>query len=189
MKNRVRYELQAGRETLIERIDTDHMPLWLFGAGHVGQALVRVLAELPFEVTWIDERSGIFPASLPENAAAVACDFPVDAVTDAPSGAMYLVLTHRHDLDFDLCRAILARDDMRWAGVIGSATKAASFRKRLARFGVPSERIARLVSPIGIEGIASKVPAAIAVAVVAQLLQVEARAASQSAPRPAELSG
>jgi xanthine dehydrogenase accessory factor len=188
IKNGVRYEFHAGRETLIERIDTQQVPLWIFGAGHVGHALVRVLAELPFAVTWIDERPGIFPASLPENTAALPCDFPVEAVADAPAEAIYLVLTHRHDLDFDLCCAILARDDVRWAGVIGSATKAASFRKRLARCGVPSERIARLVSPIGIEGIASKVPAAIAVAVAAQLLQVEARAASQSVPRAAELS-
>jgi xanthine dehydrogenase accessory factor len=189
LKNRVRYEFRAGRETLIERIDTDRVPLWLFGAGHVGQAIVRAIAELPFDVSWVDERAGIFPESLPGNTTAVPSDFPVEAVADAPPGAMYLVLTHRHDLDFDLCRAILARDDARWAGVIGSATKAASFRKRLARCGVPSERIARLVSPIGIEGIASKVPAAIAVAVAAQLLQVEARAASQSVPRAAELPG
>jgi xanthine dehydrogenase accessory factor len=91
---------------------------------------------------------------------------------------MYLVLTHRHDLDFEICRAILARDDIGWAGVIGSATKAASFRKRLARQGVAPDRIARLVSPIGVCGIASKAPAAIAVSVAAQLLQVEPGVAS-----------
>jgi xanthine dehydrogenase accessory factor len=183
-------EFQAARacvirgegDTLVERIDTDHVPVWLFGAGHVGQALVRAMAELPFEITWIDERSEIFPATLPENTTAIACDFPVEAVSEAPSGTLYLVLTHRHDLDFELCRAILARDDVRWAGVIGSATKAVSFRKRLARLGVPAERIARLVSPIGIDGIESKLPAAIAVAVAAQLLQVEARAAELVLP-------
>ena len=170
-------------EALVERVETNHAPLWLFGAGHVGQALVRAMAELPFDVTWIDERGEIFPAALPENTTAIACDFPVDAVREAPPGALYLVLTHRHDLDFDLCRAILARDDVRWAGVIGSATKAASFRKRLARRGVPAERIARLVSPIGVDGIDSKLPAAIAVAVAAQLLQVEACAIEQFLPQ------
>jgi xanthine dehydrogenase accessory factor len=185
---RVRYELREGRGTLVERIDTEHVPLWLFGAGHVGQAIVRTLAELPFDVTWIDERADIFPASPPENTVALASEFPVEAVAEAPADAMYLVLTHRHDLDFELCRAILARDDARWVGVIGSATKAASFRKRLARCGVPPERIARLVSPIGIEGIASKLPAAIAVAVAAQLLQVEARAAANSLTQAATQS-
>jgi xanthine dehydrogenase accessory factor len=112
-------------------------------------------------------------------------DDPAAEVTGAPPGAIYLVLTHRHDLDFELCRAILARDDVRWAGVIGSATKAASFRNRLARLGIERERIARLVSPIGIDGIASKVPAAIAVAVAAQLLQVNSAAAHERLPSAA----
>jgi xanthine dehydrogenase accessory factor len=179
------WRVPGERQTLAERIDTGHAPLWLFGAGHVGHAIVRAIAELPFEVAWIDERADAFPASMPENAAAMPREFPLDAVAEAPPGAFYLVLTHRHDLDFDLCRAILGRDDARWAGVIGSATKAASFRKRLARCGVPAERIARLVSPIGVQGIASKLPAAIAIAVAAQLLQVEARAAARSLPRAA----
>ncbi len=169
-------------ESLLERIDTDRAPLWLFGAGHVGQAIVRVLAPLPFDVTWVDERGEIFPADLPDNTTAIACD-GVDAVAQAPANALYLVLTHSHDLDFELCRAILSRDDVRWAGVIGSATKAASFRRRLARRGIPPAQIARLVSPIGIDGIASKLPAAIAVAVAAQLLRMEPRVAEQSLPR------
>ena len=181
----VRYEFRPGRSIAVERIDTDLAPLWLFGAGHVGQAIVRAIAELPFEVTWVDERADIFPASLPENATARVSDSPVDEVTGAPPGTMYLVLTHRHDLDFELCRAILERDDVRWAGVIGSATKATSFRKRLARHGVAPDRIARLVSPIGVEGIASKVPAAIAAGVAAQLLQIDSRAASMCLPRAA----
>jgi xanthine dehydrogenase accessory factor len=169
-------------EVLVERIDTDRTPLWLFGAGHVGQALVRTLAELPYDVTWVDERAEIFPASRPGNAAMRASDDPVGEVADAPPGTIFLVLTHRHDLDFDLCRAILARDDFRWAGVIGSATKAASFRKRLARADIDAARIARLVSPIGIDGIDSKAPAAIAVAVAAQLLQIDAQAAAALLP-------
>ncbi len=172
--------LRAERDLLLERIDTARAPLWLFGAGHVGQAIVRTLAELPFEVTWVDERADIFPDTHPENVAPLISGQPVEEVAHAPPGAIYLVLTHRHDLDFDLCRAILERDDASWAGVIGSATKAASFRNRLARRGVRPERIARLVSPIGIDGIASKAPAAIAVAVAAQLLQLNASAAARS---------
>ena len=168
---------QLDQDTLTERIDTDRAALWLFGAGHVGQAIVRTLADLPFEVTWVDEREDIFPASRPENATALASDDPPGEVPGAPPATIFLVLTHRHDLDFALCRAILARDDFLWAGVIGSATKAASFRKRLARAGISPERLARLVSPIGVGGIDSKEPAAIAVAVAAQLLQVNSQAA------------
>jgi xanthine dehydrogenase accessory factor len=175
----------SDRDTFLERIDTERTALWLFGAGHVGQAIVRTLAGLPFAVTWVDERGELFPDVLPDNAVALVSDDPAGEVAGAPPDAIYLVLTHRHDLDFDLCRAILVRDDFRWAGVIGSATKAASFRNRLARHGVPAERIARLVSPIGVEGIASKEPAAIAVAVAAQLLQVQSRAASNALPHAA----
>jgi xanthine dehydrogenase accessory factor len=173
---------QAHEHLLIERIDTGRSSLWLFGAGHVGQAIVHALAPLPFEVTWVDERTEIFPASLPENTTALASGDPAGEVREAPPATIFLVLTHRHDLDFDLCRAILARDDFRWAGVIGSATKAASFRKRLARAGLGADRIARLVSPIGVEGIDSKEPAAIAVAVAAQLLQVNSRAIHAALP-------
>lgn len=175
--------LRSDGDVLVERIDCDRTPVWLFGAGHVGQALVRALAGLPFDVTWVDERAGIFPASLPDNAQVLVSDDPVGEVAAVPPGTIYLVLTHRHDLDFELCRAILARGDFRWAGVIGSATKAASFRGRLARAGIDGERIARLVSPIGIKGIGSKAPAAIAVAVAAQLLQVDALADAAQLPR------
>ena len=146
-------------------------PLWVFGAGHVGQALVRILAELPLEVTWADARAQLLvrPASglvhlLP------AAD-PVAAVTQAPAGTRFLILTHSHALDYELCRAVLQRDDFAWAGLIGSASKAARFRSRLAREGLPPRLIARLTSPIGIEGIRSKWPTAIAVAVAAQLLR------------------
>jgi xanthine dehydrogenase accessory factor len=173
------------RDILVERIDTGHAPLLLFGAGHVGRAIARVLAELPFDVTWVDERAEEFPASLPDNVTPLASDSPVDEVARAPRDAMYLVLTHRHDLDYDLCRAILQRDDFRWAGLIGSSTKAASFRKRLARQGVQPDRIARLVSPIGVKGIASKAPAAIAIGVAAQLLQAIAPAAALRLPHAA----
>jgi xanthine dehydrogenase accessory factor len=173
------------RDILVERIDTGHVPLLLFGAGHVGRAIARVLAELPFDVTWVDERAEEFPASLPDNVTPLASDSPVDEVARAPRDAMYLVLTHRHDLDFDLCRAILRRGDFRWAGLIGSSAKAASFRKRLARQGVAPDRIARLTSPIGVRGIASKAPAAIAIGVAAQLLLAIAPAAALRLPHAA----
>ena len=171
------------RSLLLERIDTERTALWLFGAGHVGQAIVHALAELPFELTWVDEREDIFPAVLPENATMRVSDDPAGEVAGAPPAALFLVLTHRHDLDFEICRAILARGGFRWAGVISSATKAASFRKRLARAGIGADRIARLVSPIGVPGIDGKEPAAIAVAVAAQLLQVNSQAASSALPQ------
>jgi xanthine dehydrogenase accessory factor len=157
--------------TLVERLDVTESSLWIYGAGHVGQALVRAFSELPFRVTWIDSRAELLPADLPDNVHALHAHEPVETVSDAPPGTHYLVLTHDHALDYALCRAILERGDFAWAGLIGSSSKSARFRSRLARDQVAADVIARLVCPIGVAGIGSKRPAAIAIGVAAQLLQ------------------
>jgi xanthine dehydrogenase accessory factor len=178
---------QALARMLVERLEPALAPLWLFGAGHVGNALIRVLAGLAFRVIWVDSRDGVFPASLPENVCVLHSDAPEGEVSAAPAGAFYLVLTHSHDLDYEIVRSILRRNDFAWAGLIGSATKAKRFAQRLARQGVPAARIARLVSPIGIAGISSKLPGAIAIAVAAQLqqeLEAYAMRADDAAAQP-----
>lgn len=175
----------AGRPaTLLERADSGHAPLWLFGAGHVGRALVGVLADLPFDVVWIDSRADMFPAVVPLNAL-MRCDpDPVAAARQAPPGAWFLVMTHSHDLDYDLCATLLRRDDHAWAGLIGSETKAACFNVRFAREGIAPQAVARLACPIGNRSIRSKLPGAIAVSIAAQLLEVfEARAAAAPSAR------
>ena len=157
---------------LLERLGVPVTPLYLFGAGHVGRALVSVLSGLPFEVTWVDGRERVFPELLPANVSAHASPDPAALVRDAPPGACFLVLTHSHALDYEVCREILRRDDFSFAGLIGSHTKAARFAHRLARDGITAERVGQLVCPIGIAGIAGKQPEAIAVAVAAQLLRL-----------------
>jgi xanthine dehydrogenase accessory factor len=147
-------------------------PLWLFGAGHVGRALAPMLAALPFGVTWIDGRDDAFPLPAPDGVNLLQSDSPDDDVAGAPPGAYFLVMTHSHDLDYDIVRAILKRNDFGWAGLIGSDTKARRFRQRLLAQGIPAAHIARLVCPIGIDGIDSKLPGAIAVSAAAQLQQV-----------------
>jgi xanthine dehydrogenase accessory factor len=159
------------REALLERIDAQGLPLWLFGAGHVGKALVNVLGALPFQVTWIDSREHEYPAAMPANVSAMHAADPAALVERAPASAYFLVLTHSHDLDYEICREILRRNDFAWAGLIGSETKAACFNLRFGREDIPAQVVARLVSPIGINGIASKLPGAIAISVAAQLLQ------------------
>src|SRR5579862_8859736 len=92
-------------------------------------------------------------------------------------------MTHSHPLDYALCQEILRRGDFAWLGLIGSDSKAARFRSRLAREGMSAEAIARLVCPIGIGGIESKWPAAIAVGVAAQVMQrISAEAAASEQP-------
>ncbi len=152
--------------------------LQLYGAGHVGRAIVRLLETLPCRVQWIDERESEFPsgAALPPHIERV-CVEPVEAeVAAAPPGAFCLVLTHSHDLDLALAHAILKRGDFGFFGLIGSKTKRARFERRLAERGIAAETIGRMTCPIGVRGISGKEPGVIAVAVVAQLLQVSGRA-------------
>ena len=171
---------------LIEPLQAEHPALWLYGAGHVGQALVRVLAELPFEVTWVDSRAELLPGPLPDNVHTVCVETPVSTVQLAPAAARFLVMTHDHALDYSLCRAILERGDFAWLGLIGSKSKGARFRSRLERDGLAPEAIRRLTCPIGVEGVESKWPAAIAVGVAAQLLRdPEHSAAAPSRERAA----
>jgi xanthine dehydrogenase accessory factor len=158
--------------TLYESLTPQHERLWIFGAGHVGQALVRLLSELAlFDITWIDSRPEFLPADLANCVTTQACASPIGLVGIAPAGTRYVVLTHDHALDYDLCRSILRRADSSWLGLIGSASKAARFRSRLLRDGISGERLSGLTCPIGIPGIASKLPASIAIAISAQLLQ------------------
>jgi xanthine dehydrogenase accessory factor len=141
-----------------------------------------LLSELAlFDITWIDPRPELLPADVAVCVSARACAAPADLVGSAPRGTRYVVLTHDHALDYELCRSILRRGDSSWLGLIGSASKSARFRSRLLRDGVAGETVASLTCPIGIPGIASKLPASIAIAIAAQVLQ---QAASVPAPAP-----
>ena len=155
---------------LIERIDPAHEELWLFGAGHVGKALVKVLADLSLRITWVDNREDMFPPSVSANVTTLLTDDPADAVRSAPSDAWFLVLTHSHDLDYDICCAILSRSDIAWLGLIGSKTKATRFTQRFRRHGIIEKSLQKLTCPIGLPSVTSKLPAAIALSVATQLL-------------------
>ena len=150
--------------------------LQLYGAGHVGRAIAALLATLPVQVDWIDEREDEFPATTwPPHISTLSVDAVEAEVDNAPAGAFYLVLTHQHDLDLRISEAILRRGDFGFLGLIGSKTKRQRFVHRFEVRGIAPERIQRMVCPIGIEGIAGKAPELIAVSVVAQLLQAAER--------------
>lgn len=158
--------------TLLEPIADSAFQLALFGAGHVGSALVNVLASLDCRVRWIDGRRDIFPGTVPGNVTCVESADPAREVLAMPPGAFYLIMTHSHALDYAICERILARDDFACCGLIGSRSKRRRFEKRLRAQGMSDERIGRLTCPIGIRGVDGKKPVEIAVAVAAQLLQV-----------------
>lgn len=152
----------------------------LFGAGHVGKEVARILERLPCTVTWVDPRPEQFPAAVAASVKVEIEQEPVFAVADAPPGASYLVMTHSHALDLEIVSAVLKRGDSAFLGLIGSATKAAKFRARLQARGIDASR---LVCPIGLWK-SGKHPAEIAVAVAAQLLapaSVETSAAAHPA--------
>lgn len=146
--------------------------LTVFGAGHVGKALVRVAESLPWSVHLVDSRAHEFPTPIPSNVEAVCVDDALPVIDALPAGSACLVMTHSHALDLALVARILARDDIVFCGLIGSLTKRRRFEKQLHELGLSKDTISRLVCPIGTDGISSKEPAAIAVATVAQLLPV-----------------
>jgi len=142
--------------------------VWIFGAGHVGQALAYQLAGLPVRVTLADARAAQFPPALPANCEKLLEPVLEDAAKDVPAGADALVMTHSHDLDLALVERLLRRGDLAYVGLIGSASKRKRFESRLADKNIASDR---LVCPIGIADIADKHPHAIAIATAADLLR------------------
>ncbi len=161
-------KLPDGR--IAERFGPNATPLYLFGAGHVGQSLVLALAPLPFAVTWIDPRPASFPSHVPGNVTCHTGTDPVRLLETAPEGAFVAIMTHSHALDLDVAAAALLARRFAYVGVIGSATKRARFAGALRPIGLTDDDIARLICPIGLTEIHDKAPAAIAAAVAAQLL-------------------
>ena len=174
---------KGGTAWLIEPLARPVHRLYLYGAGHVGRAIVRVLEDLPFAVTWIDTSAGRFPEHVPPHATVQVAPDPATFAGGAKADAFHLVLTYSHALDLAICHSLLRRGDFRFLGLIGSATKQARFLKRLAELGIGEALLTRLVCPIGLPGIGGKEPAVIAVSVAAQLVQLAtAAAACASAP-------
>jgi xanthine dehydrogenase accessory factor len=173
--------LDANSDWSRAEIEEHSIELYLFGAGHVGRSLVRVLADLPVNLHWIDTRDGMLPEVPPAGVETICTDTPEAEIDAAPAGSYFLVMTHDHALDQCLCEQILKRDDFDYFGLIGSASKRRNFETRMRRRGVDASRFAAMTCPIGVDGISGKQPAQIAIAVAAEILQVYDR--RQSAAR------
>jgi len=165
-------EGEGGRRWLLDAVLAPRAHLMLFGAGHVGAAIVRALAPLPCRVTWVDERDDLFPSSIPANVTLEATDTPEALAASAAPGTSFLVMTHSHALDLRLCHAILSRSSKDWFGLIGSGSKRQQFEARLRERGVDAARMEAMVCPVGLPGIEGKAPSVIAASVAAQLLTV-----------------
>ena len=155
-----------------QEVAADRFPVWIFGAGHVAQALVRQLPPLGAAITWIDSRDEAFADIDTDGFDTRIADMPESEVASAPAGTFFIVMTHSHAQDFALCEAIYRRHDFAYFGLIGSHSKRASFERRLLDRGLARQRLSELTCPIGIPGIVGKQPAAIALAVAAEILQI-----------------
>ena len=174
----------GGRVTLLyECFATAATPVALFGAGHVGRALIPLLAQLPLRVRWIDSRLDEFPDDIPASVTRVVVPHPEDEVADLAPGTLVLVMTHQHPLDYAITEAVLRRGDAGFLGVIGSQTKAQRFRMRLEHRGFPRDAIATMHCPIGLAEVPGKRPMEVAISVAAQLIPLYQRPKVANPPR------
>jgi xanthine dehydrogenase accessory factor len=164
-------------EALRQRLAQAVTPVALFGGGHVGHALMQALAPLPFSLHWIDSRDGVFPPERPAQVLVEHSDPVQGAVPGLPAGARVLIMSFSHAEDLDIVAACLQRQreraDLPFIGLIGSHTKWATFRRRLAERGFSEGELDQVTCPIGLPGITGKAPEVIAASVVAQLLLLD----------------
>jgi len=161
---------QHNDDWLMELVVGSDLNIAVFGAGHVGAAVVQALSALDCNIRWVDSRRNIF-RRVPANVRTVETSDPALEVAAMPAGSFYLVMTHSHAIDFDVCERILRRADAAYCGLIGSVSKRRRFEKRYRAQGVSDAMLANLVCPIGVAGISGKKPAEIAVSATAEILQ------------------
>ena len=156
---------------LYEPVQPARAPLWIWGAGHVGRAIVHTLDPTQaFDITWVDSGQDRFPKDQghsPFVTALVAVSIP-DAARLAPRDAHHLILTYSHAYDLELCHRLLDHG-FASAGLIGSATKWTRFKSRLRAIGHTDAQISCIQCPIGQPSL-GKHPQAIAVGVASELL-------------------
>jgi xanthine dehydrogenase accessory factor len=146
--------------------------LVIFGAGHIGQAVARAFAPLPFDLDWLASREDLRPEAGGTQATILSEDELEGCVEAAPPGTLFAIFTHSHELDYRLTRAVLAKGDFGYLGLIGSRTKRARFESRLTADGFTADHLARLTCPLGVRTLKSKAPAVIAISLAAELLQL-----------------
>lgn len=159
---------------LFEYFTASTVNIMLFGAGHVGQALIGILADLPCKVTWVDSRELQFPAPIfmrsVSNVNALVSEHPADEVAKMPANSYYIVMTHNHQLDFDICQSILQRNDFNYLGLIASDTKWRRFQQRFGHRDIDPAKVARMSCPIGLAEVPGKKPMEIAVSIAAEVI-------------------
>ncbi|WP_371229103.1 xanthine dehydrogenase accessory protein XdhC [Pseudomonas sp. QE6] len=155
---------------LFEPMGQPQAHIAVFGAGHVGRALVPLLASLPCKVRWIDSREAEFPDHIPEGVTRLINEDVIDEIDEMPAGSYFIVMTHNHALDLELTAKILERNDFTYFGLIGSDTKRAKFEHRLRDRGFASDTVQRMRCPMGISEVKGKLPVEIAVSIAGEVI-------------------
>ena len=150
-------------------LGAQQQPVFLYGAGHVGRAVVQIARHLPCEIYWVDTDDERFPKDIVEGVTKLPARHPETIAQRAPSDAIHLIMTYSHQLDFEIVSAVLSCGNFARCALIGSETKAARFNKRLRDAGVNSDAVERLTCPIGLPEINGKKPIQVALSVTAQL--------------------
>ncbi|MFT5636118.1 MAG: xanthine dehydrogenase accessory factor [Cognaticolwellia sp.] len=148
--------------------------IMLFGAGHVGKALIPILAQLPCKVTWVDSRAEQFPVNAEsyDNVHKVISDAPEFEVASMPVNSYFIVMTHNHQMDFEISQAILKRADFHYIGLIASDTKWRRFKQRYKHRDIDEQQVARMNCPIGLSQVGGKLPMEVAVSVSAEIINI-----------------
>ncbi|WP_448547896.1 xanthine dehydrogenase accessory protein XdhC [Thalassotalea fusca] len=162
---------------LFECFAASEVNIMLFGAGHVGQALIPMLAALPVQVTWVDSRESQFPEHFDQinshgNIQRVVSEQPEDEVALMPANSYYIVMTHNHQMDFEITQSILKRGDFGYLGLIASDTKWRRFQQRFKHREISPELVQRMHCPIGLPDVTGKLPMEVAVSVAAQVISI-----------------
>lgn len=157
---------------LFEPVTKEKEVIWIYGAGHVGTAIANILSKLSqFSVTCIDTSQDRYPDNFPKTVEKLITKNPAQIVQYAPSETHHLILTYSHALDLEICHQLL-QHNFATAGLIGSKTKWARFKKRLNELNYTFEQINTIICPIG-EPSFGKSPYEIAIGVASMLLDKE----------------
>jgi xanthine dehydrogenase accessory factor len=164
----------GGNATLLfECFAANTIHVAVFGAGHVGQALIPILAGLPCHVTWVDNRAEQFPLHCDQysNVTKLISDEPASEIASMPSNTLYVVMTHNHQLDFDISLNVLKREDFHYLGLIASDTKWRRFQHRYKHREIKPSLVDKMNCPIGLEQVVGKMPMEVAVSVAGQIIE------------------
>ena len=155
---------------LFESFPAETIRISIFGAGHVGKALIGIVSQLPYRIRWIDSREHEFPKAIPSNVEKVVSGRPHLDIRSSSMADYLVVMSHSHKIDFEIVQAVLKMGNYRYLGLIGSESKKKRFESRLIKRGVPDDQISRLSCPMGIGQITGKSPIEVAVSVASELI-------------------